>query len=263
MASKKSKLKSNTILRVVGKIVKWFFIITIGLTIIYRWINPPITPLMVIRKCQDGATIKKEWVNIEDISPQLIRAAIAAEDNRFLGHKGFDFAAIQRVILQRKHGNKRFGASTISQQTAKNVFLFPDRSWIRKGLEVYFTCLIEIFWSKERIMEVYLNVIETGDGIYGCQEASQIYFHKSAAQLSKRESALMVACFPSPRKRNPAHPTNYLNKQAAFIQNNMGKMGKIAFDKETIAAARQRYKDKEAKRIEKNDGKRLKLYLFE
>lgn len=263
MGTKKKKSKQSAKSWKIGsvffKVVLWFFIVTVGITILYRWINPPITPLMISRKLFHDATITKKWTNIENISPYLIKASIASEDNRFLAHNGFDFSAIQKAINERKNGVRKRGASTISQQTAKNVFLTPHQSWIRKGFEVYFTILIELFWSKERIMEVYLNVIEFGDGLYGCEAASNYYFHTSANKLTQRQAALMVACYPNPRKRNPSKPTTYLNNRANSIINLIPKLGKIDFDKETIVAAEKRYENQEEKRIKKNGGKRIQL----
>lgn len=226
---------------VVGKIILVLFIISIVLPLAYRWINPPFTPLMVIRKVQHGAPIEKEWRDIEEISHYMVDCAVASEDNNFLSHRGFDWGAVQKAINERKKGKRERGASTISQQTAKNVFLWPGHSWIRKGGEVYFTFLIETFWSKERIMEVYLNVIEMGDGVYGAEAAAQHYFHKSAAKLSLRESALITACYPAPLKRNPARATGYLNKRAGQISSLSRKIGRIKFDKESIAKAKERY----------------------
>ena len=146
-------------------------------------------------------------------------AAMAAEDQKFEDHFGFDMEAIKKAEeYNAKHkGKKVHGASTISQQTAKNVFLFPSRSWIRKGFEVYFTFLIEIFWSKERIMEVYLNVIETGDGIYGAEAAAQEYFQKPAKKLSVREAALIAAILPNPRKWSPVHPSPFVQRKSQRI----------------------------------------------
>ena len=159
-SSKKSKKKKKkqslgkNILKWIGRIFLFLFVLSVFITVIYRWVNPPITPLMIIRKISDDAPIQKQWVDIENISPTLIASAIAAEDNRFLGHRGFDMGAIEKAIDERKIGKRKRGASTISQQTAKNVFLWQKQSWLRKGLEVYFTALIETFWSKQRIMEV-------------------------------------------------------------------------------------------------------------
>ena len=223
------------------KIIRYSLIIFFGsslfFTLLYKFVNPPVTPLMVKRYVEQisdnerDVRFKRDYVSIEEISPYLIRAAVASEDNLFLQHRGFDFEQIKKAREEAKKSKRKRGASTISQQCAKNVFLYPSRSWVRKGLEVYFTFLIETFWSKERIMEVYLNVIEYGDGIYGAEAASQYYFNKPAKKLSKREAALMVASFPNPLKRNPAKPTAYLNKRAAQIQRLMDLIGEVRFEK--------------------------------
>ena len=216
------------------------FVLSIAMTVAYRWINPPIT-LLMISQAFDGAKINKTWVPLDQISPNLVRASIASEDNNYLGHRGFDLGAIYDALDERQQGKRQRGASTISQQTAKNVFLWSGKSWIRKGCEVYFTFLIERLWSKERIMEVYLNVIEMGNGVYGAEAAAQNYFDRSAAKLTQRQAALIVAAYPNPRQRDPAHPTSYLNKRAAQIQRLMPLMGTIEFDDECIAEARERY----------------------
>ena len=221
-------------------LLKYFLICFFGSSIffvlLYRFVNPPVTPLMIIRVIQqktkgEVATLKKEWTTLEEISPNLQLAVVASEDNRFLEHSGFDFEAIKKAqdYNDRKKGGKFRGASTISQQTAKNVFLWPGRTWIRKGLEVYFTFLIELVWSKKRIMEVYLNVIETGHGIYGAETASEIYFHKKAARLSQGEAALLAAILPNPRKWNPSHPTAYLFQRQQWILWNMANIGKVEY----------------------------------
>jgi monofunctional biosynthetic peptidoglycan transglycosylase len=245
-SSKKSKKKRSFFKRIfawMGKVILGLFIFSILIVIIYRWVNPPLTPLMLIRKVTDDAPVQQQWVEIENISPHLISCAIAAEDNHFLGHRGFDFGAIQKAIDERKTGKRKRGASGISQQTAKNVFLWSKQSWLRKGLECYFTVLIELFWSKERIMEVYLNVIEMGNGIYGCETASQIYFHKKAKNLTLRQAALITACYPNPRKWTPAKPTSYINNRASKISHLTTLIGKISFDKENLQKARKRYKN--------------------
>lgn len=222
------------------KIVVAMFVLSIAMTVAYRWINPPITLLMISRAF-DGAKIDKTWVPLDQISPNLVRASIASEDNNYLGHRGFDLGAIYDALDERQQGKRQRGASTISQQTAKNVFLWSGKSWIRKGFEVYFTFLIERLWSKERIMEVYLNVIEMGNGVYGAEAAAQHYFGRSAAKITQRQAALIVAAYPNPRQRDPARPTPYLNKRAAQIQRLMPLMGTIAFDNECITEARERY----------------------
>ncbi|MBN1638999.1 MAG: monofunctional biosynthetic peptidoglycan transglycosylase [Ignavibacteriales bacterium] len=206
------KLKSKgvvyKIFHFIGKLILYFFIITILWVVVYKFVNPPFTSLMLIRYFEDDSedkSIQKQWVNIDDISPDFMLACIAAEDQLFFEHFGFDIKAIEKAIKynERKQGKKLKGASTISQQTAKNVFLWPDRTWIRKGLETYFTLLIEIIWGKERIIEVYANVIELGKNIYGVETASQIYFKKSANKITRYQAASLGATIKNPLKRNP------------------------------------------------------------
>lgn len=215
--------------RIILKIILWYFILSIATVIIYRFIPPPITPLMIIR-CFEQAfdkkrdvRLKKDWVSLDKMSASMPLAVITSEDQKFEEHFGFDMEAIEKAQKYniRHKGKKVKGASTISQQTAKNVFLVPSRSYIRKGFEVYFTFLIEIFWSKERIMEIYLNEIEMGDGIYGAEAASQYYFHKPAKKLSNAEAALIAACLPNPLKWSPAKPTRYINKKKNWILRHM------------------------------------------
>jgi monofunctional glycosyltransferase len=206
------------ILRFLLKLFIACIIISAMLVIIYRFVNPPVTILMiqrVIEQKQEDKTmkLKKDWEPIENISPSLVRAVIASEDGTFTDHFGFDVNAIQKAYEYNRNGKRVKGGSTITQQVAKNVFLWPSRSWLRKGLEAYFTLLIEVFWSKERIMEVYLNVIEMGDGIYGAEKAAQIYFNKPAKQLTKSEAALIAAVLPNPRKWSPVKPNAYILKR--------------------------------------------------
>lgn len=247
MAKKKTKKSAGSggplkrLLIMLGKVLLALLILSILLPMAYRWINPPVTPLMIIRKVKNDLPIEKEWRDIEEISHCMADCAVASEDNNFLSHNGFDWGAVQKAINEKKQGKRERGASTISQQTAKNVFLWDGHSWIRKGGEVYFTFLIETFWSKERIMEVYLNVIEMGPGIYGAEAAAQHYFHKSADKLTLREAALITACYPAPLKRNPAKPTGYLNKRAGQISSLTRKIGRIRYDEESIARAKKRY----------------------
>ena len=209
----------------------YFFAISIVLTIIYRFVPPPITFLMVQRMVEqkmDGEKIKlkKDWVPIEEISSFMTRAAIASEDGRFLDHHGFDIEAMQKAYKYNQKSKRTKGGSTITQQVAKNVFLWPARSYLRKGLEAYFTLLIEIFWSKERIMEVYLNCIEMGDGVYGIEAAAQHYFKKPAKELSKRESAAIAAILPNPRKWSASKPNAYIQKRQYRILKAMKYVGK-------------------------------------
>ncbi len=224
--------------RSVLRICKWILLLFIGstllVTLLYRFINPPVTPLMMIRVVQqlgDGERphLRKSWVPIREISSNMKLAVIASEDNNFESHYGVDFKAIERAQQLNKQGRKIHGASTISQQTAKNVFLWPSRNWIRKGMELYFTGLIEVFWGKKRIMEVYLNVIEMGNGIYGVEEASETYFKKSAANLNRDEAAAIAAILPGPLHWRPDRPNAYIQRIKSRILWNMNNVVKPAW----------------------------------
>ncbi len=198
--------------------------------VFFKWVPVPLTPLMVIRYIENPEeNIQHSWKPVEKISPHLLLAVIAGEDQNFVKHNGFDVKAIKEAIEENKKGKRIRGASTISQQTAKNIFLWPQRSWIRKGLEVYFTFLIELFWSKERIMEVYLNSIEMGKGIYGAEAAANFWFNKSAAHLSASESAAIAAVLPNPRvyRANPA--SNYIQQRKNWIVKQMQNYGSLNF----------------------------------
>ena len=217
--------------RLVFSLALWFFGITIGLTVVYRFLPVPCTALMVVRMLEQAddpartVRLKKDWVSLEQLSPKLQLAVVCAEDQAFLEHWGFDFGAIEKALEHNQKSRRVRGASTISQQTAKNVFLWPARSWLRKGLEVYFTFLIEVLWSKERIMTVYLNVIEFGDGIYGAEAAAQNFFKKSAASLSTEQAALMAAVLPNPLKRNIANPSSLVRQRQQWIIGQMRMWG--------------------------------------
>jgi monofunctional biosynthetic peptidoglycan transglycosylase len=207
-----------------------FIIASVVSVIIFRWLPVPVTPLMLLRCLEqkwDGKEMKleKKWVPIEKISNQLALAVVCSEDQNFLKHSGFDFEAIDKALTYNENHKKKRGASTISQQTAKNLFLWPGRSWIRKGFETYFTFLIEVFWSKERIMEVYLNIIETGNGIYGAQASAQVFFNKDAFKLSKSEVALIAAVLPNPRKFSAKKPSAYILKRQTWVMNQMSFWG--------------------------------------
>ncbi len=228
------------VLKFILKTILWFFIISIGLTILYRFVPVPVTPLMLIRcveQKQDGKDmkLKKDWVSYDEISPALPLSVVAAEDQLFLDHYGFDFNAIEKALKNNEKKSKRKkmkGASTISQQTAKNVFLWPSRTWVRKGFEVYFTGLIEIFWSKQRILEVYLNVVEMGDGVYGAEAAARHHFKKSAEKLTRSEAAAIAACLPNPRKWSASKPTGYISGRQAWILRNMNNIERLDFENE-------------------------------
>jgi monofunctional biosynthetic peptidoglycan transglycosylase len=231
-AQRKPLLKQIAI--IFSKVLLWFVVSTLLWVFIYRFINPPITYLMVQRNWErkaEGkpAKIEKEWVDFEDISDNMKRAAVSAEDQLFLDHMGFDVKAMEKAFNNNAKGKKVKGGSTISQQTAKNVFLWPGRSYVRKAFEAYFTLLIEILWSKERILEVYLNVIEMGDGIYGAEAAAQAYYGKSCTKLTKRQAALIAACFPNPLRWTPDQPTKYIRHRQYLILRNMKRLGPLDF----------------------------------
>jgi monofunctional biosynthetic peptidoglycan transglycosylase len=219
------------IYRFLRKLMLYFFIGSVALTIIYRFVPPPFTYLMIQRLVEqkmDGEDLKlrKDWVSIDEMSPYLVRAVIASEDQHFNEHWGFDIAALQKAYQHNQKSKKVKGGSTISQQVAKNVFLWPGRSYFRKGLEAYFTILIEITWSKKRIMEIYLNEIEMGNGIYGAEAAAKKYFRKPAKDLSKRESALIAAVLPNPIRWTPANPNAYIQRRQYRILRAMRYVGK-------------------------------------
>ncbi|MFK7832238.1 MAG: monofunctional biosynthetic peptidoglycan transglycosylase [Winogradskyella sp.] len=218
------------IFRFLAKVVFWFIVFSVGLVVLFKYVPVPITPLMVIRYFESTdkhKTLKHNWVSIDKISKNIQLAVICSEDQKFLSHNGFDIEAIEKAYEQNKKGKRLKGGSTISQQTAKNVFLWPKRSWLRKGLETYFTFLIETLWSKERILEVYLNSIEMGNGIYGAEEAANYWFKKSAANLSAHEASAIVAILPNPRvyRANPA--SNYIQNRKQWIVNQMRFYGKF------------------------------------
>jgi monofunctional biosynthetic peptidoglycan transglycosylase len=230
--------KYGGILRLIFRVFKLAFILFFGLSLLgvtaYRFINPPFTWLMIERGFQRKSAgkdwkIDKHWKDFDDISDNMKRAAVAAEDQTFLEHHGFDFNAIEKAIEKNSHSKKLIGGSTISQQVAKNVFLWEGRSILRKGIEAYFTILIETFWSKKRIMELYLNEIEMGDGIYGVEAASQAYFHKSASDLTRQEAAAIAVIFPSPLKWSATNPTKYLKHRQYLIMKNMRRLGPLDF----------------------------------
>jgi monofunctional biosynthetic peptidoglycan transglycosylase len=214
--------------KVIGRIVVAFFASTILSVILLRFVPVFFTPLMFIRCCEqmkEGRELKlsHSWVSIDKMSASMPVAVIASEDANFMKHHGFDYKAIEHAAKRNmQHPEKRkLGASTISQQTAKNVFLWPGRSWVRKGFEVYFTALIELFWSKQRIMEVYLNSIEMGDGIYGVEDVANEHFNTTAHELSRAQCALIAATLPNPRRFSSKHPSVYMQKRQARIMKEM------------------------------------------
>lgn len=226
----------------IKKILKFIFkaflgliILSVALVLLFKWVPVPITPLMVIRNIEQhqkglSVTWEHDWVPIEKISPNLQLAVICSEDQNFLKHKGFDIEAIEKALENNKKGKRIKGASTISQQTAKNVFLWPTRSWLRKGLEAYFTFLIELTWSKERIMEVYLNSIEMGNGIYGAEAAAKYWYGKSAAKLTAMEAASIAAILPSPMRYKAKPASNFIAGRKQWIVRQMGYFGPLDYN---------------------------------
>lgn len=235
---RKGFAKTKRILPKVKKIIFWstcsFFVLSLLLVVVLKWFPVYVTPLVMIRSGEYAlagkwVSVQKDWVSLDEISPHLRKAVIASEDPKFLSHSGFDFEAIARAIDANKRRKIKMGASTISQQTAKNVFLYPSRTYLRKGLEAYFTVLIEKIWDKRRILEVYLNVIELGPGIYGAEAAAQYYYNKPARNLSLGEAQLFAAILPNPRRWNPKKPTNFVLRRRNFIRRNIALLGHSYF----------------------------------
>jgi monofunctional biosynthetic peptidoglycan transglycosylase len=224
----------NKFVRILSKIVLWFLGISVGLVLVFKFVPVFYTPLMLTRSIENKMEGKDmvcshEWIPLDRISRNLQKAVIASEDGRFLTHHGFDFEAIQKAMENNEQGKKLKGGSTISQQTAKNVFLWQGRSYLRKGLEAYFTVLIELIWGKERIMEVYLNSIEMGDGVYGAQAACQYWYRKDASSLTKIQAAGIAAILPNPRKYKATNSSAYINRRKSRIVKHMGYVGKLEY----------------------------------
>ena len=217
-------------MRKIQLFLRWIVLLFFGSTIlavfIYKWCPVYVTPLMIIRCAQqvhhgEKLRLKHHWVPLDSMSIYMPVAVMASEDQRFLDHNGFDFIEINKTLEERRTGKRFRGGSTISQQTAKNVFLWPQPSWVRKGLEDYFTVLIEFLWGKERIMEVYLNSIEMGDGIYGAEAVAQQHFGRRAITLTRPNCALIAATLPNPLKYNSKEPSSYMLKRQTAIMAQM------------------------------------------
>ena len=220
--------------RFLWKAFLWFLGLSLFFVVLFKFVPVPFTPLMVVRAIENKSTGKDNnfshsWEPIENISIHLQKAVIASEDGTFLIHSGFDFKAMQKAYKSNERGRKIKGGSTISQQTAKNVFLWQGRSYLRKGLEAYFTVLIELIWGKERIMEVYLNSIEMGDGVYGAQAAAQHWYRKDAANLTPIQAAGIAAILPNPRRFSATSSSSYINGRKAKIVRVMQHIGKIKY----------------------------------
>lgn len=223
-------------MKFISKTIKWVLIVFFGSSILtvflYKYVPVPCSPLMFIRlveQVSNGETmkLKHDWVPLEEISPYLPLAVWSSEDQNFLNHNGFDFTAIQAAIKEKESGKRSRGASTISQQTAKNVFLWPSTAshpylnWVRKGFEAYFTILIEFFWDKQRIMEVYLNTIEMGDGIYGAEAVAQEHFGVNAINLTRNQCAMIAVSLPNPRRFNSGNPSSYMYRRQSWCLQQM------------------------------------------
>ncbi|MFV8441572.1 monofunctional biosynthetic peptidoglycan transglycosylase [Flavobacterium sp. LB2P44] len=233
---KESTSFMSTLTRFLFKIFLWFLGLSLFFVVFFKFIPVPFTPLMVIRAIENKVTGKEvffshDWEPIENISMNLQKAVIASEDGTFLKHNGFDFVAMQKAYKSNERGRRIKGGSTISQQTAKNVFLWQGRSYLRKGLEAYFTVLIEIIWGKERIMEVYLNSIEMGNGVYGAQAATEHWYRKDASSLTPMQAAGIAAILPNPRKYSATSSSTYINRRKAKIVRVMRQVGKIEYPK--------------------------------
>lgn len=228
MKKKKQKKKPSgrsfgkRLLRGIVKLVLVAFLGSILAVVVFRFVPVLFTPLMVIRcveqwQADEDIKLKKKWKPMAEISESLQLAVVCAEDQKFPEHNGFDFEAIEKAWEHNRDGKRKRGASTISQQCAKNLFLWPGRTWVRKGLETYFTVLIELLWSKERILEVYLNIIELGNGVYGAEAAAQEFFNTSAQKLSRPQAALLAAVLPNPRQYSAAKPSAYVRGRQGWV----------------------------------------------
>jgi monofunctional biosynthetic peptidoglycan transglycosylase len=233
-ARKDSGTFISKVKRFLFKTMLWFFGLSIFFVVLYKFVPVPFTPLMIFRVVENKWAGKEiyfshDWEPIENISTNLQKAVIASEDGTFLSHNGFDFTAMQKAYKNNERGRRIKGGSTISQQTAKNVFLWQGRSYLRKGLEAYFTVLIEFIWGKERIMEVYLNSIEMGNGVYGAEAATQHWYRKNTTSLTKMQAAGIAAILPNPRKYSATSSSSYINNRKAKIVRIMRHIGKIEY----------------------------------
>ncbi|MBC7982387.1 MAG: monofunctional biosynthetic peptidoglycan transglycosylase [Candidatus Obscuribacterales bacterium] len=211
-----------------------WFVLTIGLVLTLRFVDPFTSAFMLRDRArawwqnEPRYVFRHEWVNGDQIAAHLKLAVIASEDQKFLEHRGFDFDSIGDALAARERGRRVRGASTITQQVAKNIFLWPGQSWVRKGIEAYFTVLIESLWSKRRIMEIYLNIAEFGRGVYGAKAASHFYFNKTANRITAAEAALLAASLPNPRRLRVASPSAYVRRRQEFILLQMQGVGAAA-----------------------------------
>ena len=218
-----------------GRLLGWIAVAILVATVLpvlaLRWVDPPTSAFMLERRAQGifdpsrRVTVSYQWTDWRDISPDLKLAVVAAEDQRFLDHAGFDLGSIQKAMEQNRGRRRARGASTLSQQVAKNLFLWPGRSFVRKGIEAGLTVLIEIAWPKQRILEVYLNVAEFGDGVYGAGAASRRFFNKKPSRLTRHEAAVLAAVLPSPKRFRADQPSTYVQRRSWWIERQMSHLG--------------------------------------
>ena len=220
--------------RLIIYIILFFLTYSVSTTLLFRFIPVTVTPLKVVRLFEnlheEGLTIHSNWVPLKKINPTMVQAVVATEDNNYLTHNGFDWEAIKKAYNENREGDRLRGGSTISQQTAKNVFCLPSRTWVRKGFEAYYTLLIETFWSKRRIMEVYLNVIETGENMYGVEAPARHVYGKTAEELNRHEASMIATVLPNPIRMKLANPSSYMMRRSAQVRSLMNKLPVIDFD---------------------------------
>ena len=234
MARRRKGLLARLVRAVLLAFAAWVAV-TVTVVVALRWVNPPTTAFMLRDRIgavlggEKGYEFRHEWRDWDRISPYAALAVVAAEDQKFPWHRGFDLEQIDKALADRERGRRVRGASTISQQVAKNLFLWPGQSWFRKGLEAGITVLIELVWPKQRVLEVYLNVAEFGRGTWGVQAASQRYFRKDASRLSRTEAALLAAVLPSPKRYRADAPGPYVRKRQAWIERQMVALGGPAY----------------------------------
>lgn len=223
------------LLRLILYVVIFWVTCSLSLVLLLRFVPVTVTPLKVIRLVEnfptDAVRISSRWISLDRISPLMIRAVIATEDNNFMIHRGFDWDAIEKARTDNLQGKKLRGGSTIPQQTAKNVFCTPGRTWFRKGVEAYYTVLIEALWGKKRIMEVYLNVIETGQNRFGVEAPAREVYQKPAAELNLYEAAMIATVLPNPLRMQLEHPSNYMVRRAAQVRSLIYKVPPVDFDR--------------------------------
>ena len=226
------KLRLRRVLFLILKIALAFVLLSIGLVATLRFVSPPTSALMIERRIASLQNPKAyspqyNWVSLDKIAPPMEAAVIASEDQNFFRHHGFDWVAIEKAVDHNEQSKRVRGASTLTQQTAKNLFLWPGRDWTRKGVEAYFTVLLETFWTKRHILETYLNIVEFGNGVFGVEAASRKYFHKPASRLTASEAALLASVLPNPHQLRVENPSAYVRERQQWILQQMSNIGDV------------------------------------